>query len=93
MSEKPHIVKSYEEQLQLLKDTIIIPITYSVALKGQIIDNLSKEPLVGANIFNLNSVIGSVSDDDGKFEIETRANDTLYISYVGFKHWRVIYTI
>ncbi len=23
MSEKPHIVKSYEEQLQLLKDTII----------------------------------------------------------------------
>ena len=23
MSEKPHIVKSYEEQLQLLKDTIV----------------------------------------------------------------------
>lgn len=23
MSDKPHIVKSYEEQLQLLKDTII----------------------------------------------------------------------
>ncbi|MDX1828121.1 MAG: carboxypeptidase-like regulatory domain-containing protein [Lutibacter sp.] len=71
-------------QKTILKDTIS-PITFSVALKGQIIDNLSKKPLAGANVFNLNSVIGSVSDDDGKFEIETRANDTLYISYVGFQ--------
>lgn len=72
-------------QKTILKDTIISPITYSIALKGQIIDNLSKKPLVGANVFNLNSVIGSVSDDEGKFVIETRANDTLYISYLGFQ--------
>lgn len=61
------------------------PIKLSVPLKGQIIDNLSKKPLAGANIFNLNSVIGEVSDDQGKFEIETKANDTIYISYIGFQ--------
>ncbi|MCF6181365.1 carboxypeptidase-like regulatory domain-containing protein [Lutibacter sp.] len=63
----------------------INPTTFSVALKGQVIDNLSKRPLAGANIFNLNSVIGSVTDDNGKFEIETKANDTIYISYLGFQ--------
>lgn len=67
-----------------IADTIKIP-NFSVGLKGQVIDYLSKKPLVGANIFNLNSVTGEVSDDNGKFEIETKANDTLYISYVGFQ--------
>lgn len=64
-----------------LKNAFIIP----VLLKGQVIDNLNKEPLKGAHLFNLNSVIGSVADGDGNFSISTKVNDTLYISYVGYQ--------
>ena len=54
-------------------------------LKGQVVNNMDKSPLKGAHLFNLNSVIGTVANDEGKFEIATRANDTIYISYVGFQ--------
>jgi len=64
-----------------LKSTFVAP----VLLKGQVIDNLNKTPLKGAHLFNLNSVIGSVADDEGNFYISTIANDTLYISYVGYQ--------
>jgi len=64
-----------------LKSTFIAP----VLLKGQVIDNLNKTPLKGAHLFNLNSVIGSVADEEGNFYISTIVNDTLYISYVGYQ--------
>jgi len=54
-------------------------------LMGQVVNNLDKKPLIGANLFNLNSVVGAVTNDNGYFEIETKANDTLYISYLGFE--------
>lgn len=54
-------------------------------LTGQVVNNLNKKPLLGANLFNLNTVIGSITNDNGYFEIETKANDTLYISYLGFE--------
>ena len=56
-----------------------------VSLKGQIIDNSSKLPLVGAHLFNLNSVIGTVSNDNGMFELATAVNDTIYVSYLGYQ--------
>jgi len=64
-----------------VKSTFVAP----VLLKGQVIDNLNKTPLKGAHLFNLNSVIGSVADDEGNFYISTVVNDTLYISYVGYQ--------
>jgi hypothetical protein len=63
------------------KNNFIVP----VLLKGQVIDNATKEPLRGTNLFNLNSVIGSVANDNGEFYISTKPNDTLYISYVGYQ--------
>ncbi|MFK5957835.1 MAG: carboxypeptidase-like regulatory domain-containing protein [Lutibacter sp.] len=54
-------------------------------LKGQVVDNANKLPLKGANLFNLNSVVGSITNDDGKFELATKVNDTIYISYLGFQ--------
>jgi len=57
----------------------------SVFLKGQIVSNIDKSPLSGAHLFNLNSVIGTIANDDGKFELITKANDTIYVSYLGFQ--------
>ena len=56
-----------------------------VTLRGQIIDNASKLPLSGAHLFNLNSVIGTISNEDGMFGLATTVNDTIYVSYVGYQ--------
>ena len=57
----------------------------AVILRGQIVDDMSKAPLKGAHLFNLNAVIGTISNDNGVFEIPTKVNDTIYISYLGFQ--------
>ncbi|MFA5299790.1 MAG: carboxypeptidase-like regulatory domain-containing protein, partial [Lutibacter sp.] len=56
-----------------------------VTLKGQVISNVDKSPLIGATLFNLNSVIGAVADDNGMFQLATTVNDTIYVSYLGFQ--------
>lgn len=56
-----------------------------ISLRGQVINYLDKKPLVGAHIFNLNSVIGTITNDEGNFEIVTKVNDTIYFSYLGFQ--------
>lgn len=56
-----------------------------VTLKGQVIDNNSKLPLSGAHLFNLNSVIGTISNDKGMFELATTVNDTIYVSFLGYQ--------
>jgi len=54
-------------------------------LKGQVVSNIDKTPLSGAHLFNLNTVIGTIANDEGKFEITTQPNDTIYVSYLGYQ--------
>ncbi len=54
-------------------------------LKGKIIDNNTKKSLVSAHILNLNSVVGTVTNDEGIFKITTKVNDTILISHLGFE--------
>jgi hypothetical protein len=56
-----------------------------VFLKGQVINHSDKTPLAGAHVFNLNSVLGTATNDEGTFEISTSVQDTIYISYLGFQ--------
>ena len=53
-------------------------------LKGQIIHAENKRPLSAAHILNLNTVQGTITDDKGFFEIPTKANDTILVSYLGY---------
>lgn len=53
-------------------------------LKGQIIHADNKRPLSAAHILNLNTVQGTITDDKGFFEIPTKANDTILVSYLGY---------
>jgi len=53
-------------------------------LKGQIIDAESKKVLSAAHILNLNSVEGTITNDKGYFQIPTKANDTILVSFLGF---------
>lgn len=53
-------------------------------LKGQIIHADNKKPLSAAHILNLNTVNGTITNDKGFFEIPTKANDTILVSYLGY---------
>jgi hypothetical protein len=53
-------------------------------LKGQIIHAESKKSLSAAHILNLNTVQGTITNDKGFFDIPTRANDTILVSYLGY---------
>ena len=37
-----------------------------------------------AHILNLNTVQGTITNDRGFFEIPTKANDTILVSYLGY---------
>ena len=54
-------------------------------LRGKIISVTDKKPLQSAHILNLNSVVGTTTNREGLFEITAKANDTVYISYIGFQ--------
>ena len=56
---------------------------YSVNTKGTVTDDTGL-PLPGANIMIKGTSIGTQTDFDGEYEIETKPGDVLVFSYVGF---------
>ncbi|TXE18528.1 carboxypeptidase-like regulatory domain-containing protein [Psychroserpens burtonensis] len=59
------------------------------SVKGTIIDLTTDKPIDRVNIVNLNQVIGTSSDEEGDFEIQAQLNDTLHLSYLGYKSIKV----
>ncbi|MCG8883278.1 carboxypeptidase-like regulatory domain-containing protein [Tenacibaculum finnmarkense] len=57
---------------------------YSQQLKGQVIDVKTKKPLSAAHILNLNAVVGTITNEKGLFEVTSKANDTVLVSFIGF---------
>ncbi|WP_239708416.1 carboxypeptidase-like regulatory domain-containing protein [Tenacibaculum finnmarkense] len=57
---------------------------YSQQLKGQVIDAKTKKPLSAAHILNLNAVVGTITNEKGLFEVTSKANDTVLVSFIGF---------
>ena len=58
-------------------------------VKGTIISSSTDEPLSDVNIVNINQVKGVATNDNGEFEISAKLNDTLHLSYIGYKSIRV----
>jgi len=54
-------------------------------LKGQIVNAENNKALSAAHVLNLNSVVGTITNEKGYFEIATKANDTILVSYLGFQ--------
>ncbi|MDG3583470.1 carboxypeptidase-like regulatory domain-containing protein [Galbibacter pacificus] len=59
------------------------------ALKGTVVNTSDDAPLDNVHVLNLNQVIGTITNEKGEFNIPARANDTLYLSYLGFKSIKV----
>ena len=58
-------------------------------IKGTIVDSKTGEPVIGASVKVKGTKLAAVTDLNGKFELNTHANATLQISYVGFKETEV----
>ena len=58
-------------------------------IEGQIMNAANDKPIFNANIININTVKGTISDREGRFKIKTSIDDTLYFSFVGFKSMQV----
>jgi hypothetical protein len=56
-----------------------------ILLKGRVISINDNLPLQSAHIVNLNAIIGTITTSDGQFEIPASANDTIFISYIGYQ--------
>ena len=55
-----------------------------------IVENSSdNKPISSVHVINLTQVVGVITDKQGKFEIPAKLNDTLYLSYLGFKSIKV----
>ena len=58
-------------------------------VKGTITSSTTEAPLSEVNIVNINQVKGVATNDNGEFEIRAKANDTLHLSYLGYKSIKV----
>lgn len=61
-----------------------IPFTKQKRVSGVITDTKG-EPIIGANVAVKGTSNGTITDIDGKFDIEVPANTTLKISYIGYQ--------
>ena len=59
------------------------------SLKAIIINAQTDEPLESVHVVNLNKVVGTITNSNGAFTISASVNDTLYLSYLGFKSIKV----
>lgn len=60
-----------------------------VKITGTILSDSNLQPVAGANVININTVKGAVTDIKGNFTLEAAANDTLHISLVGYQSLKV----
>ena len=56
---------------------------------GVIENDADSKPISNVHVINLNSVSGTISNNDGVFEINASVNDTLFFSYLGYKSIKV----
>jgi hypothetical protein len=58
-------------------------------VRGEIVDASDDKPMENVNIVNLNQVFGTATNQEGAFEIQAKVNDTLHLSFLGYKSIKV----
>lgn len=59
------------------------------AFTATVINAQTNIPMESVHVINLNQVIGAITNQKGKFTLKAAVNDTLYLSYLGFKSQKV----
>lgn len=63
-----------------------------VLFVGSVENEITEAPMQSVHVVNLTRVIGTITNQEGEFEIEASINDTLYFSYVGHKPLKISVT-
>ena len=80
------LVALSQETAKSKKDsTLVNPST----INGKVLNASNNVVLENVHVVNLNSVKGTLTNEDGNFMIKATVNDTIYFSYLGFKSIRV----
>ncbi len=58
-------------------------------LKATVINAQTSFSMESVHVINLNKVVGTITDQKGQFNIPAAVNDTLYLSFLGFKSQKV----
>ncbi len=58
-------------------------------ITATVINAQTSFPMESVHVINLNKVVGTITDQKGKFTIPAAVNDTLYMSFLGFKSQKV----
>ena len=58
-------------------------------IKALVLNAQTDAPMESVHIVNLNQVIGTITDQDGAFTIKAAVNDTLYLTFLGFKSQKI----
>ena len=59
------------------------------AVQAKVISASNKLPLESVHVINLNSIVGTISDQEGAFTIPAQVGDTLYLTYLGYKSEKI----
>jgi hypothetical protein len=80
------LVALSQEKANSKKDLIVVN---SSTINGKVLNASNNVVLENVHVVNLNSVKGTLTNEDGNFMIKATVNDTIYFSYLGFKSIRV----
>nr|WP_299343973.1 carboxypeptidase-like regulatory domain-containing protein [Allomuricauda sp.] len=58
-------------------------------ITATVVNAQSSFPMESVHVINLNKVVGTITNQKGKFTIPAAVNDTLYLSFLGFKSQKV----
>lgn len=59
--------------------------TITSVIHGTVVNNQTRLPMNNVHVINTTRVKGTITDGNGSFELNARANDTLLFSYLGFE--------
>ena len=57
----------------------------NIAIRGVIKDAVSKEPIIAASVGVQNSGLGTITNEEGVFQLSAPKSGTIIISYLGYK--------
>ena len=80
-----HTAKKGDVKVVDLSDGCASP----VVVRGMVIDEENKEPVIGAGVFIDGTNKGIATDIDGQFALKVPSNTSLVISYIGYEKQKV----
>lgn len=84
---KNKVTKFIYSGLLLIMLLVLFPVTLSAQNKmviGKVVDS-SNEPIIGASVLEKGTQNGTITDIDGKFDLNVALGKTLIISYIGYQ--------